>query len=72
MIGWHHRLNGLELGQTPGDGEGQGGLACCSPGGGRVGRVLAAEQQHSGKEQGGDNMGWGIKYHTSYYVQKQL
>ena len=25
--------NGYELGQTLGDGEGQGGLACCSPGG---------------------------------------
>ena len=23
--------NGLELGQTPGDGEGQESLACCSP-----------------------------------------
>ena len=31
MAGWHHRLNGHELGQTPGDGEGQGSLACCSP-----------------------------------------
>ena len=31
MVGWHHQLNGHELGQTPGDGEGQGGLACCSP-----------------------------------------
>ena len=31
MAGEHHRLNGHELGQTPGDGEGQGGLACCSP-----------------------------------------
>ena len=31
MAGWHHRFNGCELGQTPGDGEGQGGLACCSP-----------------------------------------
>ena len=29
MVGWHHRLNGHELEQTPGDGEGQGGLACC-------------------------------------------
>ena len=28
---WHHRCNGHELGQTSGDGEGQGGLACCSP-----------------------------------------
>ena len=31
MAGWHHWYNGHELGQTPGDGEGQGGLVCCSP-----------------------------------------
>ena len=31
MVEWHHRLNGHEFEQTPGDGEGQGGLACCSP-----------------------------------------
>ena len=31
MVGWHHRFNTHELGQTPGDGEGQGSLACCSP-----------------------------------------
>ena len=31
MVEWHHRLNGNELGQTPGDSEGQGSLACCSP-----------------------------------------
>jgi len=31
MIGWHHQCNGHELGQTLGDGEEQGGLACCSP-----------------------------------------
>ena len=31
MVGWHHRLNGHELGQTPGDGEGQGSLVCFSP-----------------------------------------
>ena len=29
MVGWHHRFNGHELGQTLGDGEGQGGLMCC-------------------------------------------
>ena len=29
--GWHHQCNGHEIGQTLGDGEGQGGLACCSP-----------------------------------------
>ena len=31
MAGWHHWFNGHELGQSPGDSEGQGGLACCSP-----------------------------------------
>ena len=30
MAGWHHRLNGHELGQTSGDGKGQRGLAGCS------------------------------------------
>ena len=30
MVGWHHRLNGHEFEQTPGDGEGQGSLMCCS------------------------------------------
>ena len=29
-VGWHHWLNGHELGQTPGDSERQGSLACCS------------------------------------------
>ena len=29
--GWHHQLNGHEFEQTPGDGEGQGSLMCCSP-----------------------------------------
>ena len=31
MVGWHHRLNGHEFEQTPGDGEGQRSLVCCSP-----------------------------------------
>ena len=30
-VGWHHRLNGHEFEQAPGDGEGQGSLACHSP-----------------------------------------
>ena len=29
MAGCHHRLNGLEFEWTSGDGDGQGGLACC-------------------------------------------
>ena len=28
MAGWHHQLNGHEFEWTPGDGDGQGGLAC--------------------------------------------
>ena len=31
MVGWHHRLKGHEFEQGPEDGEGPGGLACCSP-----------------------------------------
>ena len=31
MVGMHHRFNGHELEQTPGDSEGQGKLACYSP-----------------------------------------
>ena len=31
MVGWHHQLYGHEFEQTPGDGEGQNNLACCSP-----------------------------------------
>ena len=31
MSGWHHQLDGHELEQAPGDGEGQGSLEYCSP-----------------------------------------
>ena len=31
MVGWHHHLNGREFEQALGDGEGQEGLASCSP-----------------------------------------
>ena len=30
MVGLHHRLNGHAFGLTPGAGDRQGGLACCS------------------------------------------
>ena len=30
MVGWHHRLDGHELEQALGVGDGQGGLGCCS------------------------------------------
>ena len=43
MVGWHHRLNGHEFEQTLGVGDGQRGLACCSPRGRRVGNGCVTE-----------------------------
>ena len=37
MVGWHHRLDRHEPEQALGAGDGQGGLACCSP---RAGKEL--------------------------------
>ena len=31
IVGWHHQLDGHEFEQALGVGDGQGGLACCSP-----------------------------------------
>ena len=45
IVGWYHQLNGHEFEQTPGDDEGQGSLAYCSPWGCRVGHDLVTEQQ---------------------------
>ena len=42
---WHHRLNGREFEQTPGDSEGQGSPACCSAWGCRVGHDLTTTTQ---------------------------
>ena len=36
MVRQHHQLNGHEFEQTPGEREGQGNLACCSPWGCKV------------------------------------
>ena len=30
MVGWHHGLNGHELEQASGVGDGQGSVVCCS------------------------------------------
>ena len=35
MVGRHHQLDGHEIEQALGVGEGQGGLACCNPFGGK-------------------------------------
>ena len=31
MVGWYHQLDGHEVEQALETGDGQGGLACCSP-----------------------------------------
>ena len=36
MVGWHHRLNGNDFEQAPGDSEGQESLVCCNPRGRKV------------------------------------
>ena len=40
MVGWHHRLDGRELGETPGDGGGQGNWQAQSAGSQRGGHDL--------------------------------
>ena len=30
VVGWHHQLDGHEFELSPGVGDGQGSLACCS------------------------------------------
>ena len=35
MVGCHHQLDAHEFEQAPGAGDGQGGLACYSPWGGK-------------------------------------
>ena len=43
MAGWHYWLDGYESEWTPGVGDGQGGLACCSPWCHRVGHDWVTE-----------------------------
>ena len=43
MVGWHHRLDGLEFERALGVADGQGSLECCSPWGCRVEHDWATE-----------------------------
>ena len=47
MAGWHHWLKRHEFESTPGVGDGQGGLACCSPWGHRVGYDWVIKQEQT-------------------------
>ena len=48
MVGGRHQLNRREFEQAPGDGEGQGSLACCGPWG-RKESGMTEQQQQCGK-----------------------
>ena len=48
-VGWHHRLNGHEIEWTPGVGDGQGGLGCCSPWGRKELDTTGRVNKHNNK-----------------------
>ena len=48
MVGWCHGLYGYELEHSPGAGDRQGSLACCSPWGCRVGHDQMDKKYWSG------------------------
>ena len=50
MAGQHHQCNEHELGRSPGDGEGQGGLVCCSPWGRQEVDTSGQHQAHRQQE----------------------
>ena len=45
MVREHHQLSGYEFEPTPGESEGQGDLACCSPWDHRVRHNLVSESE---------------------------
>ena len=49
-VGSHHRFDGHELGQTPGNGETQGGLGCCNPWGHKESDTTEQLNSNSKKE----------------------
>ena len=53
MVGWHHWFDGHEFEQAPGDGEGQGSLACCRTQGGK--ELDTTKQLNSNNKVFGDN-----------------
>ena len=59
MVGWHHWLDGHEFEQTPGVGDGQGSLACCSPWGGKE---LDTPEQLNNKVSGANVLQMGQRF----------
>ena len=58
MVGWHHWLNGYEFEQTPGYGEGQGGLRAALHG---DAKSQTTKQQNNNCLEGWQEKLWGRK-----------
>ena len=56
MVRWHHRLNGHEFEQAPGDGEGQESLAHCCPWGHK--ELDMTERLNNNNVWGGEHKKW--------------
>ena len=80
MAGRHHQCNEHELGQTPGDDEGQGGLVCCRPWGRQEADMTEQHQaclhQEGGTESQEDGgwacAGWNLPPSQGWCAQSQL
>ena len=62
MVGWHHRLNGHGFEQAPGDGEGQGSLACCSPWGHKESDMTEQRDSNSNKSPSSQSYGFSSSH----------
>ena len=70
MVEWHHRLNGHEFKQAPGDGEGQGSLTFCRSWGGKQ---LDTAQRMSNKQKGEKHFGvFGALYPSDQNQERLL
>jgi len=78
MVGWHHRLNGHECEQAPRVGDGQGGLACCSPWGHKeLDTTKRLNWTDGGKQYGGSSkklkleLPYDLQFHSWIFIQRK-
>ena len=72
MVGWYHRPDGHEFEQTLGDGEGQGGLVCCSPWGRKESDTTERPNSNKNKQADEKDVDWpptgsevGVKFSSA-------
>ena len=68
MVGWHQWLDGHEFEQSPGDGEGQESLACCSSRGRK--ELDMPEQLNNNNNKALDNCSFSIKWISRWGCDK--